>query len=49
MWKNLTYFVGLPAVVLCMGNAYLVHSEEDHTPPEFVPYEHMRIRTKVLH
>lgn len=49
MWRNLTYFVGLPAVALCMVNAYLMSAEEDHTPPEFAPYEHMRVRTKVLY
>ncbi|XP_054262015.1 cytochrome c oxidase subunit 6A, mitochondrial-like [Macrosteles quadrilineatus] len=46
LWKNLTYFVAIPAVGLCMVNTWLTVKEEDHTPPEFVPYEHMRIRTK---
>lgn len=47
MWRNLTYFVAFPAIGLCMINTYLMHQEEDHTPPEFIPYEHLRIRTKV--
>ncbi|XP_055524451.1 cytochrome c oxidase subunit 6A, mitochondrial [Wyeomyia smithii] len=47
VWKKLSFFVALPAVGLCMLNAYLKHQEEHgHPRPEFVPYEHMRIRTK---
>uniref|UniRef100_A0A1B6D8X7 Cytochrome c oxidase polypeptide VIa n=2 Tax=Clastoptera arizonana TaxID=38151 RepID=A0A1B6D8X7_9HEMI len=46
LWRNLSFFVGLPAVILCALNAYLKHLEEDHTPPEFVAYEHLRIRNK---
>uniref|UniRef100_A0A1B6H9T8 Cytochrome c oxidase subunit n=1 Tax=Homalodisca liturata TaxID=320908 RepID=A0A1B6H9T8_9HEMI len=45
LWKNLS-FVGIPAVALCMINTYLTTKEEDHTPPEFHAYEHMRVRTK---
>ncbi|XP_046680139.1 cytochrome c oxidase subunit 6A, mitochondrial-like isoform X1 [Homalodisca vitripennis] len=46
LWKNLALFVGIPAVALCMINTYLTTKEEDHTPPEFHAYEHMRVRTK---
>ncbi|XP_019550676.2 cytochrome c oxidase subunit 6A2, mitochondrial [Aedes albopictus] len=46
-WKKLSFFVALPAVGLCMLNAYLKHQEEHgHPRAEFVPYEHMRIRNK---
>jgi hypothetical protein len=50
LWKNLSFFVALPAVGLCMVNAYLKHQEEHHHErPEFIPYEHLRIRNKVSH
>ncbi|NP_001165814.1 cytochrome c oxidase subunit 6A1, mitochondrial [Nasonia vitripennis] len=44
MWRNLSLF-GVP-VVLTLGflNVYL--NEEHEEPPEFIPYEHLRIRTK---
>ncbi|KXJ77308.1 hypothetical protein RP20_CCG007862 [Aedes albopictus] len=46
-WKKLSLFVAFPAVGLAMVNAVLqLSSQEEHEPPEFVPYEHMRIRTK---
>ncbi|KDR23661.1 cytochrome c oxidase subunit 6A, mitochondrial [Zootermopsis nevadensis] len=47
LWKNLSFFVALPAVGLCMVHAYLKHQEEHHHErPEFIPYEHLRIRNK---
>lgn len=47
LWRRLTYFVGFPAVALGMLNAYLAHKEHAEEPrPEFVPYEHLRIRRK---
>ncbi|KAJ4439211.1 cytochrome c oxidase subunit 6A, mitochondrial [Periplaneta americana] len=46
LWKNLSLFVALPGVGVCMVNAYLKHQEEHHDPPEFVPYEHLRVRNK---
>ena len=45
LWKRLSFLVALPAVGLCMANAYLSHHE--HARPEFVAYEHLRLRTKV--
>lgn len=47
LWRNLSLFVALPAVALCMLNSYVLTKEEGHVRPEFVPYEYMRIRTKV--
>ncbi|XP_062558324.1 cytochrome c oxidase subunit 6A1, mitochondrial-like [Armigeres subalbatus] len=44
-WKNLSFFVAFPAVGLALANVFLQSSEERERP-EFVPYEHMRIRTK---
>ena len=49
MWKNLTLFVALPVIVLAHINAFLPHADghvEKHRP-DFVPYEYLRIRTKV--
>uniref|UniRef100_A0A0K8TP64 Cytochrome c oxidase subunit n=1 Tax=Tabanus bromius TaxID=304241 RepID=A0A0K8TP64_TABBR len=47
VWKRLSFLVAMPAVGLCMLNAYLKHQEEHgHPRPEFVKYEYLRIRTK---
>ncbi|KAL9703737.1 hypothetical protein quinque_007255 [Culex quinquefasciatus] len=45
-WKQLSLFVALPAVALAMANAISSVTAEEHERPEFVPYEHLRIRTK---
>ena len=48
LWRNLTYFVALPAVVLVSINTYLVEKEhhKHFKRPEFIAYDHLRIRTK---
>ncbi|XP_017492413.1 PREDICTED: cytochrome c oxidase subunit 6A1, mitochondrial [Rhagoletis zephyria] len=47
VWKRLSFFVALPAVGLCMLNAYLKHQEEhDHPRDEFVKYDYLRRREK---
>ncbi|XP_045616564.1 cytochrome c oxidase subunit 6A, mitochondrial [Procambarus clarkii] len=43
-WKMVSLLVALPAIGLCMANAFL-GTEHEHRP-EFIPYEHLRIRTK---
>lgn len=46
LWKNLTLFVALPAIGLSMTSCYLDHTKGHHERPEFVPYDHLRIRNK---
>ncbi|KAK7135566.1 hypothetical protein R3I94_014290 [Phoxinus phoxinus] len=44
-WKILSFVVALPGVAVCMLNMYL-RSQHHHEQPEFVPYSHLRIRSK---
>ncbi|CAM9132807.1 unnamed protein product [Bubo scandiacus] len=46
-WRALSFLVALPAVGVCMLNVWLEKRWHPHAPPEFVPYHHLRIRTKV--
>ncbi|XP_047236308.1 cytochrome c oxidase subunit 6A, mitochondrial [Girardinichthys multiradiatus] len=46
-WKILSFVVALPAVAVCMLNTFLKEKEHSHHEQlEFVPYTHLRIRTK---
>ncbi|KAG8012240.1 Cytochrome c oxidase subunit 6A [Nibea albiflora] len=45
-WKILTYVVALPGVAVCMLNMYLKEQNHSHEQPEFIPYTHLRIRSK---
>ncbi|XP_063045700.1 cytochrome c oxidase subunit 6A, mitochondrial [Engraulis encrasicolus] len=47
LWKILSFTVALPGVAVCMVNAYLKAVEHaKHDRAEFIPYPHLRIRTK---
>ncbi|XP_070820624.1 cytochrome c oxidase subunit 6A1, mitochondrial [Chaetodon trifascialis] len=45
-WKILSFVVALPGVAVCMLNMYLKEQEHSHQQPEFIPYSHLRIRSK---
>ncbi|XP_045171790.1 cytochrome c oxidase subunit 6A1, mitochondrial-like isoform X1 [Mercenaria mercenaria] len=44
-WMYASIFIGGPSVVIGYVNSFLLEPE-DHTPPEYKPYDHVRIRTK---
>ena len=46
MWRNLTFFVAFPVIILGNVNAFFL-GDDHHKRPEFIPYEHLRIRSKV--
>ncbi|XP_028311518.1 cytochrome c oxidase subunit 6A2, mitochondrial [Gouania willdenowi] len=45
-WKILSFVVALPGVAVCIANAYMKSKAHSHDQPEFVPFTHLRIRTK---
>ncbi|XP_060893537.1 cytochrome c oxidase subunit 6A, mitochondrial [Labrus mixtus] len=45
-WKILSFVVALPGVAVCMLNMYLKEQSHTHEQPDFVPYSHLRIRSK---
>ena len=48
MWRNLTFFVAFPVIVLAHVTVFMPHvdGQKDAVRPDFVPYEYLRIRTK---
>ena len=52
MWKKLTFFGTLPVIAFAHYMAFRPYfnpypGEDPHARPDFVPYEYLRIRTKV--
>ncbi|XP_063157493.1 cytochrome c oxidase subunit 6A, mitochondrial [Candoia aspera] len=47
-WKILSFVVALPGVAICWLNAQLKKKEHPHERPEFIPYPHLRRRTKAF-
>ncbi|XP_077418587.1 cytochrome c oxidase subunit 6A1, mitochondrial [Vanacampus margaritifer] len=45
-WEILSYVVALPGIAVCMLNVYLKQQQHSEERPEFIPYAHLRIRTK---
>ena len=48
-WRIMSYLVAVPACVILGINTYLVETEHKAhwKQPEFLPYEHLNLRTKV--
>merc|ERR1712221_53017 len=46
MWKKIFFFVACPIIILGNINAFVLADASGTEPPPFVPYDHLRIRTK---
>ena len=50
LWRKLSYFLAFPSMVIMSVSVYLHETQHaSHERPEFVPYDHLRIRTKVTY
>jgi len=47
VWKKGFFFAAIPIMILGHVNAFGMADESAHQAPEFVPYDHLRIRSKV--
>ncbi|KAM4597738.1 cytochrome c oxidase subunit 6A2, mitochondrial [Polymixia lowei] len=45
-WKILTFVLAVPGVAVCMANAYMKMYAHSHGQPDFVAYQHLRVRSK---
>merc|ERR1711974_462709 len=45
-WRTAFFLVAVPAIIGGHLSAFVFVDPEEHKRPDFVPYEHMRIRTK---
>merc|ERR1712107_142861 len=46
IWKKVFFLVAIPVIVVGHVNAFVLPDASEHDPPPFVPYDHLRIRTK---
>jgi len=47
LWKNMSLYLALPCVlVMSVYNFMHMAQEGEHAQPEFIPYDHLRIRNK---
>merc|ERR1712126_724039 len=46
VWKNLFFFAAVPVIIASTINAFYLADPHEMDPPPFVPYDHLRIRTK---
>ena len=47
IWKQGFYFAAIPIIILGHVNAFGMSDGSEHEPPPFVPYDHLRLRSKV--
>merc|ERR1719234_2441113 len=48
VWKKGFFFAAIPIMILGHVNAFGMADESAHQAPEFVPYDHLRIRSKAF-
>eukprot|EP00092_Neocalanus_flemingeri_P097799 GFUD01124688.1.p1 GENE.GFUD01124688.1~~GFUD01124688.1.p1 ORF type:complete len:203 (+),score=24.46 GFUD01124688.1:85-609(+) len=48
MWKKIFFLVAVPVIILGHINAFGLTDGTEMDPPPFVPYDHLRLRTKNL-
>merc|ERR1719483_789142 len=46
IWKKVFFILAIPVIILGHVNAFGMSDGSEHVPPPFVPYDHLRIRTK---
>ena len=46
VWKKSFYFACIPIIILGHVSAFGMGDGSEHERPEFIPYDHLRIRTK---
>ena len=46
-WRTMFFVIAVPAMIAAHLSAFVYVDPESHKRPEFVPYEYLRMRTKV--
>eukprot|EP00091_Calanus_sinicus_P014808 TRINITY_DN324_c0_g1_i17.p1 TRINITY_DN324_c0_g1~~TRINITY_DN324_c0_g1_i17.p1 ORF type:complete len:135 (+),score=46.67 TRINITY_DN324_c0_g1_i17:51-407(+) len=46
LWKKIFFAGAIPVIILSHVNAFGMSDGSEHVPPPFIPYDHLRIRTK---